>query len=295
MWQKIKPYILAMRLQHQNPVLVALLAGSLDAHYYNLPVLALVGLAALGMSIGIYLINEYVDAKDTDIFQLRNKVLTRHHLNPKTLTAVYLALTLPGLAVFLFFGLIWQAFAIVIIGAFYSLPPLRFKAHFPWDLISQGICFLIGTYSIPFQFTHQSLYAVFTVPLISLMFFLTTAQLIHLIIDYQADKAAHLNNTGVVLGPNNLLRLAKALLLSSVFGFAYLLYKNSHFWYYPLVIVAPYVGWSLGRLREVVFYNKDYNPKPIDNPLLTTYERAIRMGNFLVIYFLIILVYLASR
>ncbi len=283
---RAQPYIKMLRLNHQPGIVVAFLFGSIDASFFPLIPLIKIGIGLLAWSISIFFINDFFDKGDTDKFSFRDRILKNSHVSPQIVWVIWFLLTAISAGLLFQYHLYWQFFILLFTGNFYSIPPLRFKAYFPWDLIAISSWLVVG-YSIPFTLQGIPLAQTFTIPFFVLALVLGTSEFIHFLVDIQADTKGGLHNTAVALAPNTLLRIAKVSLISAAICLCYLIWNRSNWWYYPLIPIIPYIGYALGRVREVM-----YKPDDGIKTLNTAYNRGVRIGNFLVVYQVIIIAYL---
>ncbi len=287
-YSQIYPYIKMLRLPHQFSTAVVILFAALDIHYLHFVNLSILIFGLTCLSIMMFLVNEYYDSLDTDKYSTRERVLTKVPVSPKVVGFLWFVFALLGALPLLYFHLYWQLALLLFVGTFYTAPPLRFKARFPWDILSLSPWVIIS-YSIPFTLSNLPISRILDIPFYTLFLVLLLSEMIHFITDIEPDSKAGLKNTATALSPNTLLRLAKLSLIGATMCLAMLIYRHSNWWYYPLILILPYIGYALGRLREVM-----YEPNRGIATLNTAYNRAMKIGNYLVLYEFLVFVFLLT-
>lgn len=285
-----KKILKILRLGDHPSILIYFLAGSLDSGFLNFQKILVILFGLFCLSISAFVINEYIDSFDTDKFSLRDPKNgdVKSIFSRRGILLLWLIFASLGCGVLLFYQLFWQAALIIIPITLYSLPPLRFKARFLLDIAALVLSFMIAPYSIGFALQNKPIVEMFQFPFFAFTLALAPAEAIHFLVDIGADEKAGLRSTAVVLGRKNLIRLSKIFLISGALVLSILIYQHSHWWYYPLILALPYVGYAVGRLREVV-----YDPSGHEKTFHTAYHRGIRIGNVLVICFLAALYFLS--
>ena len=102
---------------------------------------AFVTLSAISLLMaGSYLINQIYDFQ-SDVINNKIGFLQRGYLEKREIAAAYFSTTVVGTAISAFLGLTFMIIAllIVLLGFFYSSPPLRLKDRPLWGLLANGI------------------------------------------------------------------------------------------------------------------------------------------------------------
>lgn len=284
MKRQISIYIKMLRISHQNNIVAPFLFGALDAGYYDIAGLMISGLGLVCSSVGIFMINEYIDSNDTDKFSLREKVLAGNEVNKNVVLGLWTLFSLTGLILLTVKGLLLVGAVMIVLGNLYSIPPVRFKAYYPWDILSMSVVYILIPYFIPFSLKNLPLSSGVGVPLLAFVFFYGICEGIHFLGDLEADKKAGLRNTNVILGYKKLLKLL--FLMSFVSGFLIILmvYRHSNWWYYPLILFNGVLMISFGYARGIV-----YDLEKIQARFSYAIKTGLKFGNYLVIYQVIVL------
>ncbi len=145
---RIKLYLKMMRLTHQSTAIVALFFGSLDAHFYNLTVIIPVAVGFFFVSVSSFVINEFIDAKDTDKFSKRDRPLASITVSKKLTFLIWATTGVTGTIILFYYGLYWQAVLSLLAGLAYSIPPIRLKARFPYDQLTVFFYLIFVPYSL---------------------------------------------------------------------------------------------------------------------------------------------------
>lgn len=288
--KNLRPYIAIMRLNEQASALSALLFGALDAKFTNLPVILALTVGLYFISVASFVINEYVDARDTDKYSPRVRALVHKTVAPKFVFLLWLMTSAIGMTIFFYFGLYWQAVVSVVAGTLYSLPPIRLKARFPWDQLTVMFYLIFIPYSLGFSLQKLPFDQMITLPFITLLFFLGAAQGFHLLSDLKADKDSGLSNTPAILGYKTLMKIIIVFSFLALFGLLYLLYHHTHPWYYPLIFFTALSLLALGYARGNV-----YDEKKLITRLTWSTKTAISLGNWFVIYQIIYIYFLNQQ
>ena len=144
---------------------------------------------------------------------------------------------------------------IVVLGCFYSGPPLRLKAKPIVDLAMIGLAF--GVMAVVAAYVVLALQPQLPLPLlVGAGLFYAGTHGVHTASDYEADKLAGLRTTAVLLGPRWAVRLG---LLLSALGLALLYsavgYYTHLFWYgllkFKTVLLFTFTGLILFSLIDV--------------------------------------------
>lgn len=234
---KIKPVIKAMRLEEQSILIVSYLYGWLDSHTFvkqQINRLVSSGIGLILISIVSFLVNEYIDAKDTDQY--------REDKNDETPPA---STFLAAIILCVFFGLIiawrqgflWQGVVLVMAGIIYSLPPIRTKNRPFWDFFTLALLFVVIPYLLPYWWQGNFLNFSW-LSLGFLLLFALTSNLIAVVRDIEPDQKAKLTTTGTVLGYKRTLILGAIMMIASLIMAGVMLYQRIGWWYYPTFLFA---------------------------------------------------------
>lgn len=283
-FDKIRPYIAIMRLNEQGTALAALFFGALDANYLNFRILFSLAVAFYFISVASFIINEFIDARDTDKHSSRVRALTKAAVAPKIVFGLWFLTAGAGTTILFALGLYWQAIAAVTAGTLYSLPPIRLKARFLWDQIAVAFYLIIIPYSLSFSLKDLPFDKMIALPFITLLLFLSVAQGFHLLSDLKADKTAGLKNTPAVLGYSALIKILILTASLALSGLLYLFYQHTHPWYYPLIFFSVLSLLALGYARGNI-----YNETKLITRLTWSTKTAISLGNWFIIYQIILI------
>lgn len=283
--EKAAPYIKMLRIKQQTILTIIFLLGALDAGLFRISAVIEIFLSLLILGLASFFLNDYFDSKDTDQFSYRERV-KQAAVSPKIVLIIWLIFTIIGSAIMLYHGLIWQLIILEFIGIFYNAPPFRFKAYFPWDIVSLFVqTFVI--YEISFSMVGLPWTAAINSAFITLSIFLAIGEFILLIMDREADQKANLKNSAVVIGYKWLIRLGKVTCIGAVVGFCYLIYTRSFWWYYPLILAIPYFGYAVGRLREAVYLPE----KQSHSTLNISFTRAVTAMGLIALYLTFVFIF----
>lgn len=243
-----------LRLPQQSIALVPFILGALDANYLKLETLVCVGAGLLCLSIGSFVINEYVDSFDTDATNARKEKLFDFKNYRKSVLTIFILLNVLGSLIFIKYGLIIPLIAYLFVSFFYSVPPLRFKAHFPWDMIAPIIAWGAIPYSLAYSLNGLPYGSMIHVASLSMAFFGIPMQGIHYLADAEDDKKAGITNWCIVLGYKNFLRVIDKCAILGLLGFVYLVYRRESWWYYPVILASIYELLIIGYARASIYF-----------------------------------------
>lgn len=278
---KIKQILKVLRLPEQTVSLVPFLFGVLDTGLSNYQTMFFVGLGLLLLSISFFIINEYVDSFDTDTGNTR-KDHTFNFFNNRTIILILYGLfTLSGALIFIYYHLYLPLIVLLFFGNFYSIPPLRFKARFPWDMIAPMISWGVIPYSLAFSLTGLPLEAMVSVASVSFALFGIPMQGIHYLADAEYDKKAGINNFCTVMGYRNFLRLIDKIAIGGLLGLTYLVYRHERWWYYPVIIACIYELLIIGYARAAIYHPTLEKLQSIAN---RSYAKGILVFGFILIF-----------
>lgn len=249
----VKKILKILRLPEQAVAIVPFLFGALDSKFYILNSLSWVGFGLFLLSIGSFVINEYFDSFDTDSTNLRKEHTFNFLKNKKIVLSLFGLFVLSGSVIFIFYGLFFPLLVFLFFGIFYSVPPLRFKGRFPWDMIAPLIAWGAVPYSLTFSLQGLPYASIINVASLSMASFGIVMQGIHYLADAQEDKKAGLQNWCTVLGYKNFVRVIDKFAIAGLLGILYLLYKHESWWYYPLILASVYELLVVGYARAAIY------------------------------------------
>lgn len=158
-------------------------------------------------------INECFDTKEDGLDKRKQNPLVSQNLHFKE--GVKYSILLGVLALYLSTlferKVFWLCLLGILMGFFYSFPPLRFKSRPFLDLISHGLFAGAFIFLLPnFIFSQKLTFFQYSIAF-SLFYFSMMLELRNHIEDYQTDKKAGLNTTACVLGYQRSLALLRNL------------------------------------------------------------------------------------
>ncbi len=276
----IKKILKIFRLPEQTIAIVPFLFGALDSHFYNLQTLLILGIGLILLSVSFFVINEYVDSFDTDRSNIRKENTFNFLANRKLIFGLFTILTIAGSAIFIYYKLYLPLLLILFFGNFYSVPPLRFKSRFPWDMIAPMIAWGVP-YSLAYSLQGLPYASMLNVGAISFALFGIPMQGIHYLADGEADKKAGVSNFCTVMGYRNFLRLIDKIAIGALLGFVYLVYRNEQWWYYPVILAGIYELLIIGYARAAIYFPNFSKLHSIAN---RSYAKGIKVFLLIVIF-----------
>lgn len=287
----VKKLLKLCRLPEQTIAIVPFLFGALDSHFYDLQTLLILGFGLFLLSVSFFVINEYVDSFDTDQNNARKENTFNFLHNRKLIFAVFSILTVTGSVIFVKYGLFFPLIIILFFGNFYSVPPLRFKSRFPWDMIAPMIAWGIP-YSLAFSLQGLPYDSMLSVGVISFALFGIPMQGIHYLADAEADKKAGISNFCTVLGYRNFLRLIDKIAIGGLLGFVYLVYRREQWWYYPVILASIYELLIIGYARAAIYFPKLLKLQSIAN---RSYDKGIKVFFLITVFQILAILKLSGR
>ncbi len=227
------------------------------------------------------MINEYVDSFDTDQNNSRKDSHFNFLTNEKTVLGLFFLLAFLGSLIFIWYRQYFPLILILFFGIGYSVPPFRFKARFPWDMIAPLISWGLIPYSLAFSLRGLPYEAMISVASVSFALFGISMQGIHYLADAETDKNAGISNWCTVMGYRNFLRLIDKIAIGGVLGFTYLVYKHERFWYWPVILAGIYELLIIGYARAAIYH-------PTLARLQSIANRSYRKG---ILVFVLILIF----
>lgn len=250
----LKGFLEIFRIPEQAIYLVPFLFGMLDSGFRDNQTILIVGIGLIFLGLAAFATNEYVDGLDTDKFNDRNKNAPLDFKKYKSaIIAVFLFFSFIGSVIFLYYHLFIPLILLYIFGMFYSLPPLRFKGRFPWDMIAPLLSCGLAPYLIGFNLAGLPFETVLSISLLSLGAIGFCFQGIHEIADLEADKKAGLATWATILGYHNFLRILDKVAIAGLLGIIYLVYRHENWWIYPMLIVSSYQLLVIGYMRAAIY------------------------------------------
>lgn len=243
-----------LRLPEQTVSLVPFLFGALDADLTNKQILFFLGLGLLLVSVSFFVINEFVDSFDTDQNNFRKDHGFNFLTNKKLILGLFFLLVISGSAIFLWYQQYFPLILILFFGIGYSVPPLRFKARFPWDMIAPLVAWGLVPYSLAFSLKGLPYENIISVASVSFALFGIPMQGIHYLADAESDKKAGLFNFCTVMGYKNFLRLIDKIAIGGLLGFIYLIYRHESWWYWPVILASIYELLIIGYARAAIYH-----------------------------------------
>lgn len=270
-----------LRIPEQTVAVVPFLFGALDSGYLDVTRLIIVGIGLFLLSISFFVINEYVDSFDTDQTNPRKDAGFNFRKHRNIVLGIFVLLALSGSLIFASYGLFLPLVFFLFFGIFYSVPPLRFKGKFPWDMIAPLIAWGAVPYSLPFSLAGLPYSSIISVASLSMASFGIVMQGIHYLADAEEDKKAGLQNWCTVLGYKNFVRVIDKFAIAGLLGLLYLLYRHESFWYYPMILASIYELLVVGYARAAIYH-------PTLEKLQSIAIRSYRKG---ILIFLVVLAY----
>lgn len=261
-------YIRLLRLQDQYVEFSAAMTAGILIHSRDWYVFWW-ALAAVFLTIPVYIVNEIIDGRDVDRLSWNSSVHMRpaDRLDKRITLLLFGVLSLIGLYWSYRLGLFWWGLAIWIVGMSYSLDPIRLKRRFILDLVTQVGSFWVVFLALAWGKADATFLLVF---LIVISVVICSMLLPYQIADYEADKKAGFSNTHVILGIQRSLWLG--LILAILSTGMYFLYEMPRWalWLLPMVLLSPsvvalYIRWlrmsPMSKLmRDIRYWIQIYKP-----------------------------------
>lgn len=239
-------YVRLLRLQDQYIILSVVVASGLYFHVFDWRLLFW-AIATTSISVATFIVNELIDRNDTDAYSWNSVHIKKSdRFHPTTTILLIAAFSLLGFFAAIIDGLFWWSVLLYLIGMAYSLPPLRLKARFGFDIAAQLLCWLV----IPFLalgWEHGNIVGIGPI-VIPMICFAWAIIFPYQLADFSADKKAHLENTHIILGMRNSLSFGLATsTLGIVTFFVFHLYSVIPWAFFFLAInlyvSARYIRW----------------------------------------------------
>lgn len=280
MMQRIKIYIRLLRLEDQYTVAGIIIAAAIILRLHTMWIFFWIAGCTL-LQISAFILNEMVDFKDTDKFSWnKNHIKRTDKLNPKIVWSLYGLFSLSGLILAGFSKMFWWGFEIYILWVCYSLKPIRLKARFIFDILTQTTAGLAIPFMAPFivsgNIPRMLLPTIVLIPLI--WFCIYPYQLA----DYRADLKARIKPTHIILGMKACLWLNLIFVLYGIVAFILLRVDNIAPWAWIIIPFAIYV------LYENISWIK-FNSIAEQVNSLQNYVRLVKPLSILILPFLLII------
>lgn len=196
MWK----YVRLLRLQDQYVTL----GGAIAAGVYlgtRASWIIIWAIACTCISIGSFILNELIDRTDVDT-RSWNPIHIRQPINIRIGWGLFVLFTCAGLVLSYVNSMFLWALLMAVWYGLYSMPPVRFKAVFGWDILTQIGAGWIIPFGVPILLYHQDWFIILATCLLGWPIILP-----YQLADFTADKLAGFHSTHVVIGIRNSLRL----------------------------------------------------------------------------------------
>lgn len=261
MEHKISPSVLdlirLMRPKFQFPSVISMVVGLLYSLYSTpFPILSLESIISSVLVTGPFVaggalvLNQVFDHHYDIESRKRSLPIASGAVSSETAACLSVALLILGAMTSLLIGV--ETFVVTILAIFssiaYSVPPLRLKARFALDSVSNGLCYGVFPTLVGWTVVLSVSLRAFAI-CIPLFLFFTANHLLLAIPDMFDDKRAGIVTTAVSIGERNTIKIAVllwllSLLLLVIGSFANLLP-------YQIVSVIPIVALAIFELSRV--------------------------------------------
>ena len=220
--KNLKSYIKLLRIRDWRGYFLITLFGFLISQGFLFPlkdIILFFVIVFLLLAFG-FSINVCFDLKeDKYLKELANPIVNKE-IKFKNSLILSISLGILALVLSMIFGIKIFLFCLagILIGFFYSAPPLRFKSRFLLDLISHGLFAGALLFIAPLLIFQQELTLFYFLIAFSIFYLSIIAELRYHIEDYKADKMAGLKTTVCFLGPERSQKLLKYLLIFCPFA-----------------------------------------------------------------------------
>ncbi len=249
----LKGFIGIMRIPEQVIYIVPYLFGILASNFRDYQTIFYVGLGLVFLGISAFMVNEYIDSFDTDSENDRNKAPLDFKKYKLPILGIATFFGIMGGLIFIYYELFVALILLLIFGFLYSIPPVRFKGRFPWDMVANLIAAGFVPYSLGFNLNNLPYDVMLTSGFIVLACLGFCFQGIHELADAEADKKAGLNTWATVLGYHNFLRILDKVAILGLLAFAYMVYRHESWWLYPTIIILAYQLLVIGYARAAIY------------------------------------------
>lgn len=199
-----KPYFNLLRISDWGGYFLMSLFGFILAKGFSFPlsqVFIFFSLIFLFLGVG-FSVNECFDTEEDKYNKGKLNVLISKQISFKRSLFFSLFLGVLGLSLSAIFGLKVFSFCLtgLLIGFFYSAPPLRFKSRPFLDLISHGFFAGLFLFFLPFLIFNYQITVFYWFIGLSIFYFSITLELRNHLEDYESDKLGGVNTTVCFLG-----------------------------------------------------------------------------------------------
>ena len=232
--------------------LIALLGVIVSGGLYSQGINVIIFFAMISAYLGFsFAINDSYDAEEDRLNQSKNNPVAIGEIEQNKAVVFSLILALAGVVLSTWFGPIIFIFylTLVLLSLSYSVPPLRLKSRYPFDIISHGLYFGSFILLLP-VFIFGSLNLELMLLAISVFWLSATIELHNHIRDYECDLKAGLRTTACVLGLDKSEKIARILTALFPLTILPLLYSNT-----PLMFFIP------ASLGYGLLFTQRNNPK----------------------------------
>lgn len=193
----MRKYLRLLRLQDQYPVFGGALAAGilLDS---RAPWIIHWALSCTAVSIAAFILNEIIDSKDVDKLSWNSIHIQKNDaVNIFIAWALYWGFIFVGISIALQIGLFWWAVLMAFWCSLYSLPPVRLKSRFVWDVLTQVGAGWMIPFGVPFVISRA--YDQWSI-IVAISLFGWAIVFPYQLADFSADKKVGFQSTHIVLG-----------------------------------------------------------------------------------------------
>lgn len=214
----LKTYFNLLRIKDWRGYFLGGLFGFLLAEGFSFPtkdIILFFFVGILFLAFG-FSVNDCFDTKE-DEYKAEKRQIVKRELSLKKSLVFSISLGLLGLALSAILGLKVFLFSLfsLLIGFFYSAPPLRFKSRPIFDIISHGLFAGALIFIFPLIVFRAEIKLIHYFIIFSIFYFSILAELRNHLEDYETDKKAGLKTTVCALGLKNSENLLKYLAVFS--------------------------------------------------------------------------------
>ncbi len=210
-----KPYFNLLRISDWSGYFLMSLFGFILSQGFLFPLsLIFLFFVLIFLFLGLgFSINEYFDTEEDKYNKEKTNVLINKQISYKKSLFFSVLLGVLGLCLSAIFGLKVFLFCLtgLLLGFFYSAPPLRFKSRPFLDLISHGFFAGLFLFFLPFLIFNYQITIFHWFIGFSIFYLSITLELRNHLEDYDSDKLAGINTTVCFLGYNKSEKLLASL------------------------------------------------------------------------------------
>lgn len=191
-------------------VLGIILSRSFLEPVWSLLTLFLMVFACLGFGFSI---NYISDVEEDRLSSWKSNPVATGEIGRREALLISISLAFAGIAMSTLFGPKTFVLYTFLVGlyAIYSLPPIRLKTRFMWDVLTHGFFAGVGLLVLPFIAYDAPITASHYGVFVAIFILSMLTELRNHIRDYEGDKAAGQRTTAVVLGKERTLKIFNAL------------------------------------------------------------------------------------